>query len=416
MLIGVDLETRQPLTEGAREHGEPSGGFGAHVLPSPDGRWFSHVAVHDGEIDLVVAPLNDHPAAAARRGRPSRGAAGPPPIEAGRPIQPWPGVWRAIGWLAGDSGVLAIGESERHPQDLWILPLPGPDGTLERPRQLTDSLPALLRHVEWTEPERIRFRARDGLPIEASLWRPPVATGRRGADRVPAIVYTHGGPTWQNTRAWQPFKQLLVREGFAVLDVDFRGSTGYGRAFREANHGEWGHADAFDCIDAARWLQAQPWCDGRLAVYGGSYGGYLTLCCLVEEPSLWRAGIDLYGDSEIAESYRHGDRPGRIDLHRQMGSPDEPASAPLFRRGSPIYRAERIEAPLLVLHGRKDRRVVPLMSEKMLEALVIEDKHHEIHWYDEEGHGWEQRANRRDAFERILAFLKLHVRNEPAGG
>jgi dipeptidyl aminopeptidase/acylaminoacyl peptidase len=136
----------------------------------------------------------------------------------------------------------------------------------------------------------------------------------------------------------------------------------------------------------------------------------------VEEPALWQAGIDLYGDSEIAESYRHGDRPGRIDLHRQMGSPDDPANAPLFRRGSPLYRAERIEAPLLVLHGRKDRRVVPLMSEKLLEALVIEDKHHEIRWYDEEGHGWEQRANRRDAYERILAFLKLHVRTEPAAG
>jgi dipeptidyl aminopeptidase/acylaminoacyl peptidase len=279
---------------------------------------------------------------------------------------------------------------------------------------LTEWLPAVLRHARWTEPERVRFNARDGLPIEATLWRPASATGRRGGTQVPAIVYLHGGPTGQNERLWQPFKQLLVREGFALLDVDFRGSTGYGRAFRETNRGEWGHADAFDCIDAAQWLMKQPWCDGRLAAYGGSYGGYLVLCCLVGEPSLWRAGIDLYGDSEIAESYRHGDRLGRIDLHRQMGSPDDPANSAAYRRGSPLYQAERIEAPLLVLHGRKDRRVVPLMSEKILEALAIEDKHHEFHWYDEEGHGWQQRANRRDAYERILAFLKLHVRNEAA--
>ena len=102
----------------------------------------------------------------------------------------------------------------------------------------------------------------------------------------------------------------------AFLSVDFRGSTGYGREFRWANRGEWGHADAFDVIDAARWAAAQPWCDGRLAHYGASYGGYMTLCVLTEEPSLWRAGIDLYGDSEIAESYRHGDRLG----------PDRPAS------------------------------------------------------------------------------------------
>jgi dipeptidyl aminopeptidase/acylaminoacyl peptidase len=393
--ISADLAARTTLTSGAQEHGDPSGGFGVRPLPSPDGRRFTCIEVHDGTLDLLVVTISDG---------------------GGQSIQPWRGVWRAIGWSLDGSQVVALGENEQHPQDAWWLPVSGAQGEGSRPRALTDSLPAILRHRTWVEPERVRFTARDGLPIEANLWRPAAASGRRGAERVPAIVYTHGGPTSNNVRSWQPFKQLLVREGFAILDVDFRGSTGYGRAFREANQGEWGHADAFDCLDAGHWLAGQPWCDGRLAVYGGSYGGYMTLCCLVEEPSLWRAGVDLYGDSEIAESYRRGDRPGRIDLHRQMGSPDDPDAAPLFRRGSPLYRAERIEAPLLILHGRKDRRVVPLMSEKMLEALVIEDKHHEVHWYDEEGHGWEQRANRRDALERILAFMKLHVRNEPAAG
>ena len=226
-------------------------------------------------------------------------------------------------------------------------------------------------------------------------------------------MYPHGGPTWQAFRRFDPFKQLLVREGFAVLDVDFRGSTGYGRAFRLANHGEWGHTDAFDILDAAHWLQAQPWCDGRLAVWGGSYGGYLALCVLVEEPGLWRAGIDLYGDSDIAESYRHGDRVGRLDLQRQMGRPDDPEREPLYRRGSPVHRAERIEAPLLIFHGRRDKRVVPLMSERMIEALEIEGKHHEVVWYDDEAHGWERRETRRDAYERTLAFLRRHVLGEP---
>jgi dipeptidyl aminopeptidase/acylaminoacyl peptidase len=393
--LSPDLNERTSLTSELQEHGDPQGGFGIQPLPSPDGRRFTHVAIHDGLIDLVVATLEDG---------------------SGTPIQPWPGVWRAIGWSLDGGQVLAIGENERHPQDLWLLPVPGVADRDSRPRPLTDSLPAVLRHHAWVAPERVQIMARDGLPLEANLWRPSGATGGRGTERVPAIVYTHGGPTSNNVRSWQPYKQLLVREGYAVLDVDFRGSTGYGRAFREGNRGEWGHADAFDCLDAAHWLAEQSWCDGRLAVYGGSYGGYLALCCLVEEPGLWRAGIDLYGDSEIAESYRHGDRPGRIDLYRQMGHPDDPAVAPLFRRGSPLYQAERIEAPVLILHGRKDRRVVPLMSEKMLEALAIENKHHEVQWYDEEAHGWEQRANRRDAYERILAFLKLHVRNETSAG
>ena len=209
-----------------------------------------------------------------------------------------------------------------------------------------------------------------------------------------------------------PFKQLLVREGFAFLDVDFRGSTGYGREFRNANHDEWGHADAFDMVDAGHWAATQPWSNGRLGIWGGSYGGYLVLCALVEEPGLWQAGVDLFGDSEIAESYRHGDRPGRLDLARMMGSPDDPAKADLYRRGSPLYKAERIEAPLLILHGRKDRRVVPLMTEKMVEALTIEEKFHEVHWYDDEGHGWQRRDNRRDAFTRIRAFLRRHLMDD----
>ena len=84
----------------------------------------------------------------------------------------------------------------------------------------------------------------------------------------------------------------------------------------------------------------------------------------------------------------------------------------LFRRGSPLYQAERIEAPLLILHGRKDKRVVPLMTEKMVEALEIEGKFHEVHWYDEEGHGWERRENRRDAFTRVRAFLRRHLMDD----
>ena len=117
------------------------------------------------------------------------------------------------------------------------------------------------------------------------MWRPPTATGKRGGRRVPTILYVHGGPTGQSFRVFAPFKHRLVAEGFAVFDVDFRGSTGYGRAFRRANEGEWGHADVHDLVDAARWAAGQPWADGKLAIYGGSYGGYMVLCALVDEPA-----------------------------------------------------------------------------------------------------------------------------------
>ena len=243
-----------------------------------------------------------------RRGRSTATAAG-------RRINPWDGVWRSVGWTADGAWVAAIGESETQPQDLWLLPVPGVAATMRDRARITDSRPAVLDAVlalatRVPAGERIALTARDGLRLEGTLWRPAAATGKRGGRRVPTVVYPHGGPTWQAFRAFIPFKLLLAEAGFAVLDIDFRGSTGYGRAFRHANHDEWGHADVHDVIDAGRWAAEQPWSDGRLAVWGGSYGGYLVLCALVEEPSMWRAGVDLFGDSEIAESYRHGDRRG----------------------------------------------------------------------------------------------------------
>jgi dipeptidyl aminopeptidase/acylaminoacyl peptidase len=409
----ADGRDRIALTDGHREHGEPSGGYGLVPLLSPDGSRLVHIEVHDGLIALFVRGSGAGAPPKRGRGRPPKTPRTVSAATTAIRISPWPGVWRAIGWLPDGAWVAAIGESETRPQDLWLLPVPGvaPEGA--RPRQVTDSRPGVFAAATASGRvpggERIAITARDGLRVEGTLWRPADATGKRSGKRVPTVIYPHGGPTWQSYRSFQPFKLLLANEGYAFLDVDFRGSTGYGRAFRQANHGEWGHADVHDLIDAARWAQAQPWSDGRLAIYGGSYGGYLVLSALVEEPSLWAAGVDLYGDSEIAESFRHGDRPGRLDLQKQMGVPDDPEKSDAYRRGSPVYRAERIEAPLLILHGRKDMRVVPLMTERMVEALKIENKTHEVHWYDDEGHGWERRENRRDAYERILKFLREHL-------
>jgi dipeptidyl aminopeptidase/acylaminoacyl peptidase len=411
--VPVDGGERLALTAGAAEHGDYNDGFGMAPLPSPDGTRFVHPLIRDGLVDLYVAPLAGAAPVKRRRGRPPRNRPAENAAGGSTRISPADGVWLAVGWLPDGRGVLAVGETEREPEDFWILPAPAADGTLARPRRLTRSLPAVLPVRTFVEPERLTIRARDGQAIPLTLWRPPAATGKRGGTTVPTVVHVHGGPSWQAYRDFQPFRQLLVQEGFAFLSVDFRGSTGYGRAYRLANRDEWGHADLHDVIDAGRWAAGQPWSNGKLAMYGGSYGGYLTLCALVEEPGMWAAGIDLFGDSEIAESYRHGDRVGRLDLQRMMGSPDDPGRADFFRRGSPLYRAERIEAPLLILHGRRDRRVVPLMTEKMVEALEIESKHHEVHWYDDEGHGWERRENRRDAFSRTLAWLRRFVLEEP---
>ena len=214
------------------------------------------------------------------RGRPPKTPRTVSAATAGQRINPWDGVWKSIGWTPDGAWIAATGERRDSPPDLWLLPVPGVAPDDARPRQVTDSLPVALRDAlspsRIPKAERIAVTARDGLRIEGTLWRPHTATGKRGGTRVPVVVFPHGGPTAQAFRSFIPFKQVLVAAGFAFLDVDFRGSTGYGRTFRMANHDEWGHADVQDVIDAARWAADQPWPDGRLAIYGGSYGGYIS--------------------------------------------------------------------------------------------------------------------------------------------
>ncbi len=417
--VSADARERIVLTGGERDHGEPSGGWGYVPLPSPDGKRFVYIEVHDGLIDLVVAELpaigsSDADGVALSNGAGLGARVNSHHAAGGQStvLNPFEGAWMAIGWLPESSAILAVGSTERTPDDLWLLPMPEAVAEGAKPRQLTHSLPAVIDSDHFAAGTRIAFKARDGLTIQGTLYLPASAVGEE-ATRVPCVVHSHGGPTHQTFREWMPFRQLAVEAGAAFLSVDFRGSTGYGREFRWANRGEWGHADALDVIDAGHWAAAQPWCDGRLAHYGASYGGYMTLCVLTEEPSMWRAGIDLYGDSDIAESYRRGDRPGRIDLERMMGKPDDPEAAAAYRRGSPLYRAERIEAPLLILHGRKDKRVSPVMTEKIVEALEIENKHYQVHWYDDEPHGWKRRENCRDAWKRCIDFLRRHLLEMP---
>jgi dipeptidyl aminopeptidase/acylaminoacyl peptidase len=369
------------LTFGSWEDGGLHGQAPAHLCWSPDGAEIAFLRNRDGKFDVMVM---DAEGKALRR------------------ISPGDGNWAIVGWLPDGEHLLASFDSPTQPPDLWRLSAEGGPG-----EQLTFSGGG-IPSGELATPERVSFTARDGRPIHGYLYPPKQ---RKPGERYPALVVPHGGPSSQFYFAWRPIYQMLAQEGYAVFGPDFRGSTGYGRDFRHANFGEWGNADLWDVVDAAEQLRSLPWIDReRIGVYGGSYGGYLVLCALTRSPETFCCGIDLYGDSEIADSYRHGDRVGRLDLHRQMGSPDEQVD--LYRRGSPVYLAERVEAPLLILHGRDDKRVVPLMSERMVEALRIEGKFFEHRFYEGEAHGFRKPENRKDSLERTLKFLERHLKGE----
>jgi len=318
-----------------------------------------------------------------------------------RRISPHDGNWGIVGWLP-DGDLLATFDSPTQPPDLWRLSSAGGEA-----EQITFSDGGLDREA-LIRPERVTYRSFDGLSISGYLYRP---RGSVGGTKAPAVIVLHGGPNSQFTYAWRPLYQLLAQAGYTVFGPDYRGSTGYGRAFRLANLGGWGETDLKDVYAAADFLRRDPRIDSeRIGVYGASYGGYLALCALAERPGAFRCGIDLYGDSDLTESFRLGDRTGRLDMLRQMGDPEEHSA--LYRARSPLFRAERFEAPVLILHGREDRRVVPAMSEQMIAALWREGKYVESAFYDGEGHGFTKRATRVDAMERTLDFLDRFLKGD----
>ena len=378
-----DMQTRatRQLTRGEEEDGgphfydvDPHGG----PVFSPDGKQVAFIRHREGKFDLWVA---DVATGAARR------------------ISTNDGQHRIIDWHADSKRIVATFNGVTTISDLWLFSTDG------NARKLTDLSMGELKSM--ISPEWITYTTRDGLAVRAALFR---ERGKRG-EKLPAVVFVHGGPNFEFGEFFYPLPQVLAHEGYVVLAPNYRGSTGYGTAFRNANFCEWGHADAFDVIDAARWLQTQDFVDpDRIAVVGPSYGGYLTLCTITLEPALFCAAVDMFGDSDIVESYRHGERAGRLDLKRQMGTPEENPVG--YRRGSPIHAAERIQAPLLILHGKDDTLVVPLMSEKMIEAMKIEEKYVEAHFYEGEEHGFEMPETKKDAWERVVRFLNRYCKNE----
>ena len=380
-LYDMPTRTTRQLTHGEVEDGgphfydvDPHGG----PIFSPDSRHVAFIRHREGKFDLWIA---DVVSGAARR------------------ISSNDGQYRVVGWHADSKRIAATFNCLATISDLWLVSIAG---TANR---LTDMSIGELNSM--IAPAWITYTARDGRTVLAALFRPRDDR----TDKSPAVVLVHGGPNFEFGEFYYPLPQILAHEGYVVLAPNYRGSTGYGAAFRNANLREWGHADAFDVIDGARWLQGQSFVDpSRIAVVGPSYGGYLTLCAITLAPELFCAAVDLFGDSDLVQSYRQGERAGRLDLKRQMGTPEENPAG--YRRGSPIHFAERIQAPLLILHGRDDMLVVPLMSEKMIEAMKIEGKYVEAHFYEGEEHGFEKPVNRKDAWERIVKFLNRYCKSE----
>ena len=202
-----------------------------------------------------------------------------------------------------------------------------------RTDQLTFSNPPALAANALVTPELVSYRAQDGLEIPAFLYRPAQPNGA-------AVMYPHGGPSSQYVFEWDIWAQYLVAKGYTVLAPNYRGSTGYGRAFAEANHFDWGKGDLQDCLDAARFLHTLDWIDpARLASAGGSYGGYLTAGVLSRDPDyLYACGVAEYGDMELIASWAQCNRDLRLYVESFLGHPADRRG--VYWDGSTIFQVE----------------------------------------------------------------------------
>jgi prolyl oligopeptidase PreP (S9A serine peptidase family) len=258
----------------------------------------------------------------------------------------------------------------------------------------------------------VTYKARDGLEIPALLTLP------RGASKnLPMVVLVHGGP-WVSgaTWGWNPDTQFLASRGYAVLEPAFRGSTGYGSRHFKAGWKQWGLAMQNDVADGTRWAIAQGYADAkRICIAGASYGGYATLMGLVNDPDLFKCGIDWVGVTDINLLYKGSwndwsdtsDEAKRYSMPEMVGDPVKDAAQ--FKATSPIEQAARITQPLLLAYGGSDHRVPVYHGKQFYDAVIKTNKNVEWIEYPEEGHGWRLPKNSVDFWGRVEKFLDKNI-------
>ena len=260
--------------------------------------------------------------------------------------------------------------------------------------------------------------ARDGLRLAGYLTLPQGVEPRN----LPLVLNPHGGPWARDTWGYNRDAQLLANRGYAVLQVNFRGSTGYGKKFLHAGDRQWGLKMHDDLVDAVRWAVASGVADpSRVAIYGGSYGGYSALAGATFSPDLFRCSVDIFGVSNLA-TFMKSIPPYwtafRSILKQRVGDHEDAKDLDFLKTASPLYAADRIRIPLLIAQGANDVRVVPAESEQILSA--IEQHHGRATYvvYSDEGHGFARPENNLDFTARTEAFLAgcLGGRAEPMQG
>jgi dipeptidyl aminopeptidase/acylaminoacyl peptidase len=288
--------------------------------------------------------------------------------------------------------------SSRMPGDLFVQSLSGGE-----PRQLTRSLAVSIDPAHLVDGEVVRFASFDGLEIPGVLYMPHEASPE---SKVPALVWVHGGPGGQSRVGYADVIQYMVNHGYAVFAINNRGSSGYGKTFYRLDDQAHGEGDLDDCVASRQMLIDTGLVDpDRIGIIGGSYGGYMVLAAQTFRPGAFKVGVDIFGISNwyrTVQSIPPWWEAQREALAMEMGDFDDEA---YFRSISPLFHAENIVSPLLVIQGANDPRVLQIESDEIVAAARANGVEVEYIVFDDEGHGFSKKENQSVAYSAIVEFL-----------
>lgn len=278
--------------------------------------------------------------------------------------------------------------------------------------KLTDVLNEDINAEDLVEAQVIRYPSFDGIEIPAIYYLPKQASETK---KVPAMVWVHGGPGGQSRQNFSPLIQYMVNHGYAVLAVNNRGSSGYGKTFFQMDDKNHGEKDLQDCVEGKNWLAKQPEIDSEnIGIIGGSYGGYMTMAALTYTPEEFDVGVNLFGVTNWLRTLKSIPpywESFRESLYKELGNPYTKDSIRL-KKISPLFHTEKVTKPLIVLQGAQDPRVLQVESDEIVKGVKANGVPVEYVLFEDEGHGFVKKKNQIEAYSQILKFLDEHLKKE----
>jgi len=277
-------------------------------------------------------------------------------------------------------------------------------------KKLTETLNPEINADDLVSAEVVRYPSFDGLEVPAIYYKPKIASGK---NKVPALVWVHGGPGGQSRAQFSSLIQYLVNHDYAVLAVNNRGSSGYGKTFYQMDDQNHGDKDLKDCVWGKKWLASQDYIDpGKIGIIGGSYGGYMTMAAMTFEPDEFKVGVNIFGVTNWLRTLKSippwwGSF--RDALFQEMGNPYTEDSVRLYNI-SPLFHAHQVKNPIMVLQGANDPRVLQIESDEIVEAVRKNDVYVEYVIFPDEGHGFAKTENRIKGYGQILDFLDVYLK------